>query len=1095
MDTVKAWSQTVVIPTYAEGEADKNPMFLEKRVYQGSSGKVYPHPMTESISDVKTDKEYTAVFLENEYLKVMVLPELGGRIQRATDKTNGYDFVYYNHVIKPALVGLAGPWISGGIEFNWPQHHRPSTYDPVEWKITENADGSKTVWVSEIEKMYHTKGMAGFTLYPGKSYIEISGQLYNPTERPQTFLWWANPAVPVNDYTKSIFPPDVHAVMDHGKRDVSKFPIATGTYYKYDYSEGVDISMYKNIPVPTSYMAYKSDFDFIGNYDFSVDAGLLHVADHHVNPGKKQWTWGSGDFGKAWDRNLTDEDGPYIELMTGLFTDNQPDFSYIAPYEERRFTQYFMPYKAVGEVKNATADAMINLTVADGIASVKAYATSVRENARITLKANGKSYISDTVLLSPVQPYSREVPVDVCETELTLSVYDSGGALLVEYTPLEKKIEEIPSPAQAAKLPEDCASCEELYLTAVHLEQYRHATYSPKPYYIEGLKRDPSDIRLNNGYGKLLYKNGEFEKSIKYFNAAIKKATWKNPNPYDGEPFYNLGLALEMTGDKKTAFDKFYKATWNGAMQDAAFYKLAAISCSEGRYKEALEYIDKSIWRNYHNTKARCLKSSLLRLTGGFDEAAALDKETLSVDPLDFGALYELYVMGDNNALSELTKILRGDPHNYTELSLSYAESGQWREALSVLSLIKDASDPMVWYYRAYYKKQLGGDASAELSAAENAPSLYCFPNRLYDILVLESAVAENNGAMAHYYLGCLLYDKEQYSSAVAHWEAARSLKPDFPTVHRNLSLAYYNKQGNISAARESMELAFSLDTSDARVFMELDTLYKALNIPVAERLDNYRRNMPLITLRDDLYAEYVTLLNLNGLFAEALEAAMSHKFHPWEGGEGKITAQYRISHTELAKELMAKGDNAGAAAHLEAALAYPENLGEGKLIGEKDNDIYYLLAAAYESIDKEKSEAFCRLAATGDDNLGSAAYYNDQPPEMFFYQALASRRLGDEHTALSKFNKLVDYGEAHIFDNVRIDYFAVSLPDLLIYESDLNKKNYVHCCHLIALGKFGLGLGAECEEYMAKASAGNVSDSSIAVNKRFIEKYGAFIK
>ena len=285
-------------------EYSKIPMFLDKRVYQGSSGKVYPHPVCESVSDEKKDKTYTAVFLENKYLLVMVLPEIGGKIHRILDKTNNYDAVYYNEVIKPALVGLAGPWVSGGIEFNWPQHHRPSTFDPIDYTLQENPDGSATIFVSEIEKMHRTKGMAKYTLYPDKAYLEIKGQLYNQTDRPQTFLWWANPAVAVNEHTKSVFPPDVHAVMDHGKRDVSRFPISTSTYYKMDYSEGVDISRYKNIPVPTSYMAYHSDYDFIGNYDYKREAGLLHIADHHISPGKKQWTWGCGDFGKAWDRDV-----------------------------------------------------------------------------------------------------------------------------------------------------------------------------------------------------------------------------------------------------------------------------------------------------------------------------------------------------------------------------------------------------------------------------------------------------------------------------------------------------------------------------------------------------------------------------------------------------------------------------------------------------------------------------------------------------------------------------------------------------------------------------------------------------------------------
>ena len=237
---VKAWREDIVIPTYECGAYEKNPIFLEKRVYQGSSGVVYPYPVIESIADEKTDHTYHAVWLENEYIKVMILPELGGRVQMAYDKIKQRHFVYYNHVIKPALVGLAGPWISGGIEFNWPQHHRPSTFMEVDCTIEEKEDGSVTVWVNEMERMFHQKGMAGFTLRPGCAYLEINVKFYNRTELPQTFLWWANPAVHVNDDYQSVFPPDINAVFDHGKRAVSTFPIATGTYYKMDYSAGVD---------------------------------------------------------------------------------------------------------------------------------------------------------------------------------------------------------------------------------------------------------------------------------------------------------------------------------------------------------------------------------------------------------------------------------------------------------------------------------------------------------------------------------------------------------------------------------------------------------------------------------------------------------------------------------------------------------------------------------------------------------------------------------------------------------------------------------------------------------------------------------------
>ena len=218
MKNARVYEQQVVIPTYRAGEMEKDPVFIEKRAYQGSTGKVYPVPICEKISETREDVTYRAVILENDYLYVMVLPELGGRIQRAYDKTNGYDFVYYNRVIKPALVGLAGPWISGGIEFNWPQHHRPDTFMPVDFCLREDPDGSASVILGDTDRINGTRAVLTITLHPDKAYIELNGRLFNPTDFPQTFLWWANPAVSVNEHTFSVFPPDVNAVMDHGKR-------------------------------------------------------------------------------------------------------------------------------------------------------------------------------------------------------------------------------------------------------------------------------------------------------------------------------------------------------------------------------------------------------------------------------------------------------------------------------------------------------------------------------------------------------------------------------------------------------------------------------------------------------------------------------------------------------------------------------------------------------------------------------------------------------------------------------------------------------------------------------------------------------------
>ena len=774
----EVWVERITLPTYGIGKPDKNPMFLEKRVYQGSSGKVYPLPVVDKILDEKTDQPYTSIWLENDYIRVMVLPELGGRIQRAYDKTNGYDFVYYNEVIKPALVGLTGPWISGGIEFNWPQHHRPTTYGPTDWRITENEDGSCSVELSEVDQMYGTKGKMTFTVYPDRAYIEIKGQLYNRTSLPQTFLWWANPAVAVNDNTQSVFPPDVTAVFDHGKRDVSTFPIATGVYYKHDYGAGVDISRYRNIPVPTSYMCAHSDYNFVGGYDYGVDAGILHIADHHVSPGKKQWTWGNGDFGQAWDRNLTDANGPYIELMTGMFCDNQPDFTWLKPFEEKTFTQYFMPYKAAGYAKNASSEIVLNLEKQDGAARITVYATGVYKDARVVLTAKDSVLFDRTTILSPVDVLRADVNTDVDETALVLAVYDCRGRKMLDYAPAEKKIERIPDPAPAAKLPHEILTNEELYLTGLHIEQYRHATYLPDAYYLEALKRDPGDSRANIAYGQLLLRRGLFGKSEPYFRAAIDRLTDRNPNPYTGEAHLNLGLSLLYQGRDDEAYDAFYKATWTAAEQEAGFYYLSAIDCRRGEYRLALEHIDRSLVKNYHNLKARALRGMILGELGRCGEAERWYAQNLELDAFDYVSCIE---SGDIDCALRLM----GDrASSYIECAIDYAEAGFYRRAVAVLDLCRDSS-PMLAYHKALYAgkydEALAGEA---LLDAAKRPSLYCFPNRLEDIAALEHALAHHPAdAKAPYYLGCLWYDKRQYTLAADMWETSARMDGSFPTV------------------------------------------------------------------------------------------------------------------------------------------------------------------------------------------------------------------------------------------------------------------------------------------------------------------------
>ncbi|WP_431246654.1 DUF5107 domain-containing protein [Leifsonia xyli] len=558
------------------------PAFLESRVYQGSSGRVYPLPFIESVSHEATMHTWQAVHMENEYLRLVILPELGGRVHIAVDKTTGEDFFYRNDVIKPALVGLAGPWISGGIEFNWPQHHRPGTFLPMDWTIEREDDGAVTVWCSDHDPFARMKGMHGIRLRPGSAALEARVRLFNRTEVTQTFLWWANVAVRVHDSYQSFFPADVHVVADHAKRAATAFPAADRPYYGIDYAARADrsspeyvaddadrLDWYRNIPVPTSYMCVASEDDFFGGYDHSTGLGFAHVADHHIAPGKKQWTWGNAPFGWAWDANLSDDRGAYVELMAGVYTDNQPDFSYLAPGETKTFSQYWFPYHAIGPLTQASAEVALSLTTtgdgASRTARVGVAVTTRRDDLDVSLlDADGAVLWERRSAIAPGSPLVHELPA-ASPGDLTLVASAGGVELLRASTRFRDALPEGFETATEPPAPDEIASIDELYLTGVHLAQYRHATRSPEPYWEEALRRDPDDSRSNIALASARLASGRFAEAEEHLRAALRRQTHRNPNPPDGEAFYLLGVVLAATGRDAEADDAFAKAAWNYA--------------------------------------------------------------------------------------------------------------------------------------------------------------------------------------------------------------------------------------------------------------------------------------------------------------------------------------------------------------------------------------------------------------------------------------------------------------------------------------------------------------------------------------------------
>lgn len=693
------------------------------------------------------------------------------------------------------------------------------------------------------------------------------------------------------------------------------------------------------------------------------------------------------------------------------------------------------------------------------------YATHVVEQASVTVTtSNGTILFEAEQQLSPTETLSAQFSTAGAEpTDGTVTIRDlRTGATLVSYTPQRETIDAIPEPAKAAAQPQDIVTNEELFLTAQHLEQYRHATYLPDPYYQEGLKRDPKDARINNAYGLLLLRRGQFEKAKRHFDTAIERFTERNPNPYDSEAYFNLGLVYTYLGAYDKAFDAFYKATWDNAQQEASYFSMAALSAREQKWSQALEFVERGLEKNTKNMRARGLRAYILRRMGRMEEAQECVNRNLQLDAFDFVSGYEHYLAcGDESSF----ELMRGYIHNYLKLAREYASFSAYQEARDVLARA-DQNYPLAGYYQAYYLLESGrrDEAGQYIAAAERADSYCCFPNKLEDILALRAVIKEGrragiNVAKAAYYLGCLYYDKLQSEDAIALWEESEREDPSFATVHRNLSLAYYNKRGDARHALDEMETAFSLDQSDARVFLELDQLHRTLGASFEERLKRFEQNRAIIEQRDDLFIEYLTVLNMTGWHAQAYELMGARQFHAWEGGEGKVTTQYRIALTLLAHDAMRDGDWQKARILLTKALSYPHNLGEGKLEGRKDNDLHYYLGIVEQHLgNAAQAEREMRLATVGPDEVKGAMYYNDQPAQMILFQGLAHAQLGERGAANARFYRLLDFGEQHLGDDVSIEYFAVSLPDFLIYEKDYSKMNHVHCLFVMALAYIGLG-------------------------------------
>jgi tetratricopeptide (TPR) repeat protein len=882
------------------------------------------------------------------------------------------------------------------VEWNFPHHHRATTFMPVDYTLTENADGSKTVWIGETELRHRMKWSVGLTMRPGRSYLEADCRFMNPQPYIESMRYWANVSVHCGPDYQVLFPPSCRVGADHHKTYFTPFPLGRPAV---SIDEIADLSWWKSFTTDhRSIFAVDPDNDFLAGYDHGRQMGTVHVANHQIVCGKKFFLWGNNPGGFVWDKVLTDHDGPYLELMVGAYSDNQPDYSWISPYETRSCKQYWYPIKKIGGVKCANLDAAVNLERRAPDKAFLGFNTTAKVARAKVLLNYGKKTFSEIIDIDPNTPYVKELPIDsgVKDQEITGILLAPDGRELVRYTPGVVEEQPLPDVAENPKPPAEYQTVEELYLVGLRLEQFHNGIVDPVPYYDEALRRDPSDLRVNTVLGIRLAKQAKFVEAELRLRRAVERTTRNYTRAKDAEPHYYLGVVLRELGRLKEAKDELWKAVWRDSFQRAAYIELAKIACRERDYPHALEMAENAVDVAARSSQAHTLRAYVLRKLGQKARAKAAVDQALELDPLDAWAVAERCFLADQETSAlQLLERHRGDKlQQLLETVTGYGNLGAVDEALALLDQADAGggayASPLVKYYAGYFRLQVGksGDARQLFGRAAAMSSDYCFPFRHEELRMLTAAAElRPTDANTWYYLGNLYYYLEQRDRGIAAWEQAAALDPSHALALRNLGFAYGRIPEKRDLAMTRYDAAIRSDPQNVACLLELDKLFEKTGRDAAARLTLLERHLATVEKSDPTMLRLAYLYNETGQYAKALAILTTRRFHVWEGAAA-LHQPFVDACLLRGLAKLASGQGAESLRDFQTANTYPENLQAGRP-GDagQGSKIHYYTSQAYRAIgDAGQAEAELRKALEGRVADG----------EMNFYRLLACRELGE---------------------------------------------------------------------------------------------------
>jgi tetratricopeptide (TPR) repeat protein len=871
---VRVWQGTLTLPTYQEGPPDPNPPFD-----QYANGRFdYPYTLRHNLTNRRVDQAWRAVFLENEYLKCSVLPDIGGHLYTCTDKISGKPMFYANPSIKKADISYRGAWAAFGIEFNFPVSHNWVTASPVDFAFGQRDDGSAYVQVGNVDRVYGMQWSVELVLRPHSTLLEERVALNNRSDVRHRFYWWNNAGIQVWDDTKIEYP--MRFTASHGFTDVEPWPIE---------ADGNDLSIVKNhTKGPVSLFAYGSREPFMCVWHPHTNTGVVHYADYEQLPAKKIWSWGSDPDGLDWRKALSDNDSAYVEVQAGLFR-NQETYAFLEPRQTIKFPEYWMPVRDIGGISRANLTGVVHLSRQESALVAALNVNHAVPGAALRILAGDREIFHEKIDLSPPRTWSHQLDDAEPQQKYTFELRDAKGSVLLRQT--EGEYDWTPAdqirvgPQPAYKVPDPERRTDDDWLQLGNKQELDGQLLIALETYKAALARFPESFEIQKAVGRLCASLLRFEEAKQYLEPVHARDTT------DAEVSYYVGIANEGLGQNRDARESYEAAARLPDFRAAAGLRLAELSAREGDLNDAESYLRSAMRSAPEDLRAAEELSAVLSAEGQKEESRKLANEWLDRYP-------ERYFLLEQVGKPDLQH-LGNDAQRVLNVAAEYMRLGMYAPAINVLSrrypdAVADESEPgvlppdkhpMVAYYRAYCREKLGQSSDADLSAAEKLSTNYAFPSRATDLEVLRAALRVNSGdATAHYLLGTLYFSRGLTESALAEWEQARRINPQIPVLHASLGRALLHAKDNPEQALAVFQEGLRSDPQNVELYTGMDQALSILRRPARDRvqaLENYpdRANMP-----SKLVYELILNLTESGGFDRSV-ALFRNRFFPREEG------------------------------------------------------------------------------------------------------------------------------------------------------------------------------------------------------------------